>query len=128
MSGTTGRNLQRIAGITSCLIDGVAFPLTEASWSPSNNTRETMKGLDGIHGFSQMPMQGVIKVTLRDQGSYGIASFNSKDDSDVVLTLASGKTIGGSNMWVTEAITVSAAEATYEVTFEGRTVSETLAS
>ena len=125
MSGTS---LQRLAGVTQVLIDGVAFPVTEASWSPSTVTRETLRGLDSVHGYSEVPMYGEIKVTLRDQGSYGVASFNAKSSSDVQLQLANGKSIGGSGMWVTEAITVSAAEATYEVTFQGRSVSEIIAS
>ena len=125
MSGTTSR---RIAGATSVVIDGIAFPVTEASFSASNVVRETMKGLDSVHGFSELPMQGSLRFTLRDQGNYGVASFNAKTNSDVQIKLANGKSVGGAGMWCTEAITVSAAEATYEVVFEGTSVTETLAS
>ena len=125
MSATTSR---RIAGATQILIDGVAFPVTEASWSPSNVVRETLKGLDGVHGYSELPQQGAIHATLRDQGNYGVGSFNSKTSSDVQVQVASGKSIGGAGMWCTEAIMVSAAEGTYEVVFEGLAVTEILAS
>jgi hypothetical protein len=43
---------------------------------------------------------------------------------EVLVTLANGKIVGGSNMWNTSALEVRAAEGTFQVRFDGVDVSE----
>jgi len=118
----------RRAGVTAGFINGAPYDITEARYSPSNWVRETLKGLNGVHGFSELPQQGRIVMTVRDAGGMTVRDFSSMTDTEVHLQLANGKTVGGSGMWVTEAIEVNVAEATFEVTFEGANVTEALAS
>ncbi|MCI1439816.1 MAG: phage tail tube protein [Acetobacter peroxydans] len=118
----------RRAGVASGFINGVPYDITETRYSPSNVVRETLKGQNGIHGYSEMPQQGRIVMTIRDAGGMSVGDFSDMSDAEVQLSLANGKTVGGAGMWCTEAIEVNTVEATMEVTFEGPSVTETLAS
>lgn len=118
----------RRAGVAAGFINGVPYDIIETRYSPSKSVRETLKGQNGIHGFSEMPQQGRIVMSIRDAGGMSVADFSSMSDVEVQLSLANGKTVGGAGMWCTEAVEVNTVEGTMEVTFEGASVTETLAS
>jgi len=118
----------RRAGVTAGLVNGVPYDITEARYSPSKFTRETQKGLNGVHGYSELPNQGRIVITIRDAGGMTVSDFSDMTDVEVQLQLANGKTVGGTGMWVTEAVEVTVAEATMEVTFEGTQIKESTVS
>jgi hypothetical protein len=99
--------------------------VSEVTWSPVRWRRETLAGLDAIHGFSEVPLQGYIEATLRDAGDLSIESFNEMRCVEVLVTLANGKVVGGANMWCVSALEVRAAEATFQVRFDGTDVVET---
>lgn len=120
-------NMRR-AGVAAGFIDGVPYDIIETRYSPTKVVRETLKGQNGIHGFSEMPQQGRIVMSIRDAGGMSVADFSDMSDNEVQLSLANGKTVGGAGMWCTEAVEVNTVEATMEVTFEGASVTETLAS
>ena len=118
---------ERLAGITGLTIDGTPYMVvSDVTWSPVRWRRETLAGLDAIHGFSEVPVQGYIEATLRDAGDMVIESFNEMRCVEVLVTLANGKVVGGANMWCVSALEVRAAEATFQVRFDGTDVSETL--
>ena len=118
---------ERLAGITGLTIDGTAYMVvSDVTWSPVRWRRETLAGLDAIHGFSEVPVQGYIEATLRDAGDMVIESFNEMRCVEVLVTLANGKVVGGANMWCVSALEVRAAEATFQVRFDGTDVSETV--
>jgi hypothetical protein len=118
----------RLAGITGLAIDGTPYMVvSDVTWSPVRWRRETLAGLDSIHGFSEVPLQGFIEATLRDSGDMAVESFNEMRCVEVQVTLASGKVVGGANMWCVSALEVRAAEATFQVRFDGTDVSETFA-
>lgn len=118
-------NCERLAGITGLTIDGTAYMVvSDVVWSPSKWKRETLVGLDSVHGFSEVPMQGHIEATLRDQGSISVGDFNDMRCVEVQVQLANGKIVAGANMWNTTALEVRAAEGTFQVRFEGIDVSE----
>lgn len=119
---------ERLAGITGVTIDGSAYMVvSDVTWSPVRWRRETLAGLDSIHGFSEVPLQGYIEATLRDAGDLSVEDFNEMRCVEVLVSLANGKVVGGSNMWCVSALEVRAAEATFQVRFDGTDVSETFA-
>lgn len=118
----------RRAGVAAGFINGVPYDIIETRYSPSKSVRETLKGQNGIHGFSEMPQQGRIVMSIRDAGGMSVADFSGMSDVEVQLSLANGKTVGGAGMWCTEPVEVNTVEGTMEVTFEGASVAETLAS
>lgn len=121
-------NCVPLAGITSLTIDGSAYlVVSDVTWSPQRWRRETLVGLDSVHGFSEVPMQGYIEATLRDSGDMSVADFNEMRCVEVQIQLANGKVVGGANMWNTAAVEVRAAEGTFQVRFDGTDISETYA-
>lgn len=116
---------ERLAGITGLSIDGTAYMVvSDVTWSPSKWKRETLAGLDSIHGFSEVPLQGYIEATLRDSGAIAVGDFNDMRCVEVQVSLANGKIVTGSNMWNVMAQEVRAAEGTFQVRFDGIDVSE----
>ncbi|WP_087723406.1 phage tail tube protein [Pandoraea sp. PE-S2T-3] len=119
-------NPNRLAGTASITVSGTNYLLVgDFEYNPSKVTRETLSGMDGVHGFSEKPRPGSISGTLRDAGSLTVADLNSMDNETVVVQLANGKTIIGRNMWTVEDQTVKSTDATLEVKWEGPQVSET---
>ena len=117
---------ERLAGITGLTIDGTPYMVvSDVTWSPVRWRRETLAGLDSIHGFSEVPLQGYVEATLRDAGDLSVESFNEMRCVEVLVTLANGKVVGGANMWCVSALEVRAAEATFQVRFDGTDISET---
>jgi Phage tail tube protein len=117
---------ERLAGITGFTIDGTAYMLvSDCTWSPATVKRETLTGLDAVHGFSEVPVAGYIEGTLRDSSEISIGDFNAMRCVEVQVTLANGKVVGGTNMWNTSALEVRAAEGTFQVRFDGTDVAET---
>jgi len=117
---------ERLAGITGLTIDGTPMMVvSDVTWSPVRWRRETLAGLDSIHGFSEVPLQGYIEATLRDAGDLSVESFNEMRCVEILVTLANGKVVGGANMWCVSALEVRAAEATFQVRFDGTDISET---
>jgi hypothetical protein len=98
--------------------------VSDVTWSPAKWKRETLVGLDSVHGFSEVPIQGFIESTLRDSGSITVGDFNNMRCVEVQVALANGKIVAGSNMWNTSALEVRAAEGTFQVRFDGVDVSE----
>ena len=119
---------ERLAGITGFTVDGTAYMVvSDVTWSPVRWRRETLVGLDSVHGFSEVPLQGYIEATLRDAGDLSVESFNEMRCVEIQVQLANGKVVGGSNMWCTSALEVRAAEGTFQVRFDGTDVAETFA-
>lgn len=116
---------QRLAGVASLTVAGQTYLLVaDAAWRPSKITRESLTGMDGVHGFKETPATGMISATIRDAYGVSVANFNSMVNVSVVMQLANGKTIVGNNMWTVESQEVKSMEATFEVKWEGADVSE----
>lgn len=123
MSDTT----RRLAGGGSITIDGVAYPLrANPVYRLSTTTRETLPGMDGIHGYSEKPSAAMIKAQLTDVANLSVTDFEGMTNVTIELQLSNGKVITGTGMWVTTAVEVNAMDATYDVTFEGDNVTENL--
>jgi hypothetical protein len=117
----------RLAGIASIQVGGVTYLLQgELSYSPSKVTRETLAGQDQVHGFKEMPVASFISGSLRDTNNLTVADFNQMTNVTISLSLANGKQVVGRNMWCTGVQEVKTQEATFEVKFEGTSVTEVL--
>lgn len=116
----------RLAGLASITVGGTTYMLVgDFIYRPSTVTRETLAGMDGIHGFKETPAPGRIEATIRDAGGLSVNSFNNMVNVSVVGQLANGKTIVGNSLWTTEPPEVNAVEGSFKVIFEGVDVSET---
>lgn len=110
----------RLAGTANLSVDGQTYMLVgDFEYNPSTRTRETLTGMDTVHGYSEKPVSGHISGTLRDSNGLTVADLNAMTGVTVVVQLANGKTIIGSNMWTVENQTVKSTDATIEVRWEG---------
>lgn len=115
----------KLAGTASIAVGGVTYLLAgDLSYICSTVERESLVGMDSVHGFKEMPHVGQIKGTLRSAQNIQTADFNAMTAVNISLQLANGKNIVGSNMWCTGVQEVKAADGTFEVTFEGNSVTE----
>lgn len=110
-----------IAGTVDLTIDGQIYQLAgEFKYSPGSMKRESLSGMDSVHGYKQTPTPPYFEGSIRDSGGLTVGDFNTMDGVTVVATLANGKTVLGSNMWtVGEPQEVDTSEAKFTVRFEG---------
>lgn len=115
-----------LAGVMYATIDGKSYSVVgEGAYTVSSVTRETLKGQDGIHGVSEMPMPGKMTWKGRDSSAVSIAALNNATDATIVFELANGKVIVGRNMWrAGDPIEVATEDASFTIPFEGVDVSE----
>lgn len=115
----------RLAGTCYLTVDGQTYLVAgDFEYSPSKVSRETLTGMDRVHGYAEKPNAGHISGTLRDAGNLSVAALNAMTNVTVVAELANGKTIIGRNMWTVDTQTSKAADATIDVKWEGMDVSE----
>lgn len=115
-----------LAGTASVTVDGATY-LVEGGfkYNPSKVSRESLTGMDSVHGFKEKIIAPSISMSLRDTGGLTVASVNAMTNVTVVAQLANGKTIIGRNMWTVESQEVESEDAKFEVKFEGPAVTET---
>jgi hypothetical protein len=115
----------RLAGTAYLSVDGVTYMLVgDFEYSPSTKNRESLVGMDGVHGYKEKPMAPHISGTLRDSAGLSVASLNDMTNVSVVAELANGKTVVGRNMWTVESQTAKSEDGTIEVKWEGFSVTE----
>lgn len=120
-----GDTKNRLAGTAYLSVDGKTYMLVgDFSYKVSGVSRETLMGMDGVHGYSEKPAQGYIGGTLRDSGGLSLRDLNDMSNVTVVCELANGKTVIGRNMWSTDQQENKATDATIEMKWEGPTVTE----
>ncbi|MCW5761359.1 MAG: phage tail tube protein [Phenylobacterium sp.] len=112
---------QAIAGTAFVSANGKRYRLVgELSYRISGETREAKNGADGFHGHKSKFMNGMIKMKLRNDGTYPLSELADMVDVTVQAQLANGKTVIGRNMFQSgEPPTADAEEAEIEITFEG---------
>jgi hypothetical protein len=116
---------RRLAGVAYFTVDGVSCMLAgDFSYSPAQVKRETISGMDGVHGYKETPIPGFISATLRDAGSLSVAAFNAMTNVTVMIELANGKIVTARNAWTVDSQEVKGADSTFDVKFESALVEE----
>jgi hypothetical protein len=120
-----GDTSNRIAGTANVVVDGLTIMVAgKFKYRPSKVKRETLTGMDRVHGYKETPISGMISMDVRDSGGTSVTDFNDMTNVTVTATLANGKIIIGSGMWTTDAQEVESEDAVFSVTFESDDVSE----
>ena len=121
MSNTTNR----LAGTAYVTVNGISIMVVgDFTYSPSTVKRETLTGMDFVHGYKEKPNPGFISCKVRDSGGTTVADFNDQTDVTIVAELANGKTIIGTGLWTVNTQEVKSEDAEFEVRWEGRSVTE----
>lgn len=120
-----GDTTNRLAGTAEVTVDGVTIMVAgQFKYSPSTVKRETLTGMDTVHGYKEKPVAGFISCQVRDSGGTTVADFNGQTNVTVTAVLANGKTIIGSGLWTVEAQEVDSEDAVFDVRWEGTSVTE----
>jgi len=120
-----GDTSNRIAGTAEVAVDGVTIMVAgKFKYRPSKVKRETLTGMDRVHGYKETPISGMISMDVRDSGGTSVSDFNDMTNVTVTAMLANGKIIIGSGMWTTDAQEVESEDAIFSVVFESDDVSE----
>lgn len=115
----------RLSGLASATVGGVTYMVVaNVKWRPSKVERTTQEGMDAVHGFQEKIKAGMISMQIRDAFGMSVAAFNAMVNVPVQVQLANGKVIAGDSMWTTGSQEVDSMEATFDVVFEARDVSE----
>lgn len=64
-----------------------------------NVTRESVAGLDRVHGFTQRPVVPFIQCDLTEKPSFSLSAINKLDDTTVQAQLADGRSLVLRNAW-----------------------------
>ena len=96
----------------------------DATWTPSTPSRETVTGMDAVHGYKQKPAAGKISVKLRDASDVSVTDLGNATNVSISIEEANGKTVTGAGMWCTEQPEVDVEEATIDWKLEGGSVTE----
>ncbi|KPD17266.1 phage tail protein [Burkholderia sp. ST111] len=109
-----------LAGTAEVSVDGTTYMVTgDFKYKSGNKKRETLGGMDRIHGYKETPSAPFIAFNLRDWGGLVVGDINNWTDVTCVAKLANGKTVIGSAMWTVEEQEVDSTEAKFDVRLEG---------
>lgn len=116
---------QRRAGIISVQINGeVQDAAGDFEYNLGALKRETMIGVDKVHGFKETPQAPFIKGTIRDRKTLDLKALASMEDVTVTLQLANGKVVVLRNAWFDGDGTAKVDDASIEVSFSGMSAEE----
>lgn len=114
-----------LAGTAFVTVGGLTIMVAgKFKYRPSKVKRTSLTGMDGVHGYKEEFVTGMISCEVRDSGGTSVSDYNSQTNVNIVASLANGKTIIGSGMWTTDQQEVNSEDATFTVTWEGREVTE----
>ncbi|MEQ1968747.1 phage tail tube protein [Xenorhabdus nematophila] len=120
-----GNTTNRLAGTAYVSVNGISIMVVgDFTYSPSTVTRETLTGMDYVHGYKEKPNAPYISCRVRDSGGTTVADFNNQTNVTIVAELANGKTIIGEGMWTVNTQEVRSEDAEFEVRWEGISVTE----
>ena len=119
----------RLAGTAYMAINGKTVALVgDFEWNTGTVTRESLVGMDGVHGFKEKPKPSKMKATLRDLGNVSVAAFNNLTDVTITVELANGKRVTMRNAWQVGEMPAKAEDGTVDLEFDGQpgAITETL--
>ncbi|EHJ8971179.1 phage tail tube protein [Salmonella enterica] len=117
-----GSSQNRLAGTAYVTVNGITVMVAgDFKYSTATFKRETLAGMDGIHGYKETYSAPYISAKIRDSGGTTVADFNDQTNVSIVAELANGKTIIGSGMWTVETQEVDSNDAVFDVRWEGMT-------
>lgn len=120
-----GDTSNRLAGTALVSTNGISIMVAgQFKYSPSKVKRETLTGMDYVHGYKEKPSAPFISCQVRDSGGTTVADFNDMTNVTVVAQLANGKTIIGTGLWTVESQEVDSEDAVFDVRWEGIDVVE----
>ena len=109
------------AGVASATVDGNDVDIAgDAKYSAAVIKQEILSGQSGAYqGVKIVPKNGFIAFKARRGGPFTARDYSQMRNVTVILVLADGTTVQGSNLVQTEEVEVDTMEGTLDVKFEG---------
>ena len=110
----------RIAGVAFLKVDGEQFALRGSlTISIDGFERTGVAGMDGVHGYTEVPRIPFIEGDFSDIRGLSLARLSQICNSTVTAETLNGKTYLLRNAWTSAARELDAAEGSVTVRFEG---------
>jgi hypothetical protein len=112
--------MARIAGITYINVDGVPLELKGSiNVAPGSFSRESVVGLDGVHGYKEIPIVPFVECTITDSAGIDLNAIEKLANVTVTVELANGKTAVVNQATQVNQLENNPEEAEVTVRFEG---------
>lgn len=82
-------------------------------------TRETVTGLDGVHGYMEKPVTPFIQFDITERAEFPLSKINGLSDTTVTAELADGRTLILRNAWHAGDSERNPEEGSVTIRFEG---------
>jgi hypothetical protein len=83
--------LKRVAGTAYVFRDGVQYAVQgELTISPLSRTREPVTGVDGVHGYKEVPRSPSISLKVTKDEKLSLKAFEGVTNSTVTAEIADG--------------------------------------
>jgi hypothetical protein len=86
--------------------------------------RDGVAGLDGVHGYVEVPIVPSIKGDVSIGNQLSIVTLEQITNATVLVALANGMSYMLSDAWVTSAFSIDAHEGKVGIEFQGMTMQE----
>lgn len=118
---------KRVAGICYFRVDGIMYSLKGSlTISPADVTRESVVGLDRVHGYKESPLAPYISVQLTKTPEISLLSLTKVTDSTVTAECADGTVYTLRNAFHTGTSELDGGEGQVTVRFDGLEMKEIL--
>lgn len=115
----------RRGGITFLTINGQRYSCKgSVEYTLGVGKRETIVGVDSVHGFSENPQAATCKMSITDASDLDVRALQSIDDATVIVELANGKTVAFYEAWQTGENTITTDEGEIAVQFDAKRAEE----
>ena len=86
--------MKKVAGINGVTIDGVRYAVKgSVTYNLGKHRRESVVGLDGVHGTKKTPQVCFCEATFTDQADLDLEALLTMEGVEVVWSLFNGKTV-----------------------------------
>lgn len=110
----------RFAGVTYLTSNGTPLPVrSNVTIHTSKMVRTGIAGLDGVHGYSEVPTVPAIELDISMKEDVDVESLQVLDDGTVMTELANGQVWTLVQAWRAGPGDINASEGTMRVRFEG---------
>lgn len=91
---------RKIGGTVYVRIDGVVVPVRgNVTGTPETQTRESVTGADGVHGYTETKVPAFIEVDITDRADVDWPSLVQSVGVEVQAETSPGRTLVLSNAW-----------------------------
>lgn len=112
--------MAKVAGTCYFKVNGVQYSLRgNMQISLGSFHRESVNGLDGYHGFKEVPEQGSIECDLTHQPSIDLNVLEALSDVTVTVELINGAVATLNNAAQMNKLSLNAEDGKFTVKFEG---------